>query len=183
MRPLSSVGGRLALALLLVVAGVLAIVYLIVVPSYRRSLENQELRSLSRALENVALPKFPAEFPLRLQYVNAMAPQGALEEPSKYKDTKGTVVIVGPDAPVGKKISGQRFGVQNFAVFDWRATIDTKIPHALTRLHAIRRDIRQLRHRRTGNFIDAILLQHIAQREHMLRPFDSWRLHLRSARL
>jgi signal transduction histidine kinase len=75
MRPLSSVGGRLALALLLVVAGVLAIVYLIVVPSYRRSLENQELRSLSRALENVALPKFPAEFPLRLQYVNAMAPQ------------------------------------------------------------------------------------------------------------
>jgi signal transduction histidine kinase len=75
MRPLSSVGGRLALALLVVVAGVLAIVYLIVVPSYRRSLENQELRSLSRSLENVALPKFPSEFPLRLQYVNAMAPQ------------------------------------------------------------------------------------------------------------
>ena len=33
--PLRSVGGRLALALLLVVAGVLAIVYLIVVPSYQ----------------------------------------------------------------------------------------------------------------------------------------------------
>jgi NAD(P)-dependent dehydrogenase (short-subunit alcohol dehydrogenase family) len=38
--------------------------------------------------------------------VIAMAPPGALEEPSKFKGTKGTVVIVGPDAPVGKKISG-----------------------------------------------------------------------------
>lgn len=38
--------------------------------------------------------------------VIAMAPAGALEEPAKFKGTKGTVVIVGPDAPVGKKISG-----------------------------------------------------------------------------
>jgi NAD(P)-dependent dehydrogenase (short-subunit alcohol dehydrogenase family) len=38
--------------------------------------------------------------------VVAMAPAGALEEPAKFKGTKGTVVIVGPDAPVGKKISG-----------------------------------------------------------------------------
>ncbi|WP_415283599.1 SDR family NAD(P)-dependent oxidoreductase [Candidatus Nitrososphaera sp. FF02] len=38
--------------------------------------------------------------------VIAMAPSGALEEPAKFKGTKGTVVIVGPDAPVGKKISG-----------------------------------------------------------------------------
>jgi NAD(P)-dependent dehydrogenase (short-subunit alcohol dehydrogenase family) len=38
--------------------------------------------------------------------VLAMAPAGALEEPAKFKGTKGTVVIVGPDAPVGKKISG-----------------------------------------------------------------------------
>jgi signal transduction histidine kinase len=41
------VAGRLALALLGVVAGVLAIVYLIVVPSYRRSLENAQLRTLA----------------------------------------------------------------------------------------------------------------------------------------
>jgi len=46
MRPFRSVGGRLALALTLVVAGVLAIVYLIVVPSYRTSLENNELNTL-----------------------------------------------------------------------------------------------------------------------------------------
>ena len=36
----------------------------------------------------------------------AMAPQGALDEPAKFKGTKGTIVIVGPDAPVGKKICG-----------------------------------------------------------------------------
>jgi NAD(P)-dependent dehydrogenase (short-subunit alcohol dehydrogenase family) len=36
----------------------------------------------------------------------AMAPSGALEEPAKFKGTKGTLVIVGPDAPTGKKISG-----------------------------------------------------------------------------
>jgi two-component system OmpR family sensor kinase len=74
MRPFRSVGGRLALALLIVVAGVLAIVYLIVVPSYRRSLENQELRGLTASLENVALPGFPAEFDLRLPWASALAP-------------------------------------------------------------------------------------------------------------
>lgn len=36
----------------------------------------------------------------------AMAPQGAIDEPAKFKGTRGTIVIVGPDAPVGKKISG-----------------------------------------------------------------------------
>jgi signal transduction histidine kinase len=75
MTPFRSVGGRLALALLLAVAGVLTIVYLIVVPSYRRSLENQELRSLSTALQKIALPKFQPEFDLRNQYVQEIAPQ------------------------------------------------------------------------------------------------------------
>jgi signal transduction histidine kinase len=75
MSPVSGVGGRLALALLVVVAGVLEIVYLIVVPSYQRSLENQELRSLSTALQHVALPNYPDEFDLRNQYVNEIAPQ------------------------------------------------------------------------------------------------------------
>ena len=40
VNPLRTVGGRLALALLLVVGGALAIVYLVVVPSYQRSLVN-----------------------------------------------------------------------------------------------------------------------------------------------
>ena len=49
MSSLRGVGGRLAVGLLVVVAGVLAIVYLIVVPSYQRSLENSELRGLESA--------------------------------------------------------------------------------------------------------------------------------------
>ena len=48
MSPFRSVAGRLALALLLVVAGVLTIVYLIVVPSYKTSLENNELKTIDR---------------------------------------------------------------------------------------------------------------------------------------
>ena len=48
VNPLRSVGGRLALALLVVVAGVLAIVYVIVVPSYRHSLQNTELEQPRR---------------------------------------------------------------------------------------------------------------------------------------
>ena len=72
--PFRSVGSRLALALLVIVAGVLAIVYVIVVPSFRHSLQNEELRSLSSSLQKVALPAFPAEFDLRAQYVNEMAP-------------------------------------------------------------------------------------------------------------
>lgn len=43
---------------------------------------------------------------LTREAVNAMAPEGAVQEPSKFKGSSGRVVIVGPDAPVGKKITG-----------------------------------------------------------------------------
>jgi signal transduction histidine kinase len=56
--PLRSVGGRLALSLLVIVAGVLAIVYVIVVPSYRHSLENTELRALATDLRR-EVPGYP----------------------------------------------------------------------------------------------------------------------------
>ena len=69
-----SVGSRLALALLVVVTGVLAIVYVVVVPSYQRSLQNQELDSLASSLQKVVLPRFPPEFPRRALFVNEMAP-------------------------------------------------------------------------------------------------------------
>jgi two-component system, OmpR family, sensor kinase len=69
-----SVGGRLAFALLTVVVGVLAIVYLIVVPSYQRSLESAELGGLQSSLENVALPHFPTEFDRRSLWVSELAP-------------------------------------------------------------------------------------------------------------
>jgi NAD(P)-dependent dehydrogenase (short-subunit alcohol dehydrogenase family) len=38
--------------------------------------------------------------------VNAMAPDGSIQEPAKFRDSTGAIVLVGPDAPVGKKISG-----------------------------------------------------------------------------
>ncbi len=37
--------------------------------------------------------------------INAMVP-GASEEPSLYKDSEGTIIIIGPDAPIGRKIEG-----------------------------------------------------------------------------
>ena len=62
--------GKLALALLLVVAGVLAIVYLIVVPSYRTSLENTELKGLQSSLVKSALPRFPPDSYLLQQFAD-----------------------------------------------------------------------------------------------------------------
>jgi signal transduction histidine kinase len=72
--PLRGVGGRLALALLVVVIGVLVIVYLIVVPSYRSSLVNNELTGLSTSLR-AAVPNFPAEPYLKQQFASAEGAQ------------------------------------------------------------------------------------------------------------
>jgi signal transduction histidine kinase len=74
MRRFRSFGSRLALALLAVVAGVLAIVYLIVVPSYRSSLGNTELGSLERQLRTVAIPSFPPQPYLRQVFAETEAP-------------------------------------------------------------------------------------------------------------
>jgi len=74
MNPLRSVGGRLALALLVVVAGALGIVYLIVVPSYRQSLENAELKSLSTTLRVQVVANLPIESYLYQQYAQDSAP-------------------------------------------------------------------------------------------------------------
>ncbi len=75
MSPLRSVAGRLALALLIVVAGVLAIVYLIVVPSYRNSLEHTELNSLETAMRGTAIPNFPSELYLQQRFASSVAPR------------------------------------------------------------------------------------------------------------
>jgi two-component system, OmpR family, sensor kinase len=68
------VGGRLALALLAVVAGVLAIVYLIVVPSYRSSLANNELNGLSVSLRSI-VPSFPPEPYLKQAFASNAEPK------------------------------------------------------------------------------------------------------------
>jgi signal transduction histidine kinase len=75
VRPLRSVGGRLALALLLVVAGVLAIVYLIVVPSYKTSLENNELNTLEQVLRSRAVPNYPLAPWMKQQFASTQAPR------------------------------------------------------------------------------------------------------------
>jgi signal transduction histidine kinase len=54
VNPLRSVGGRLALALLVVVGGALAIIYLIVVPFYQSSLVGTRLGDLRHTLQAIA---------------------------------------------------------------------------------------------------------------------------------
>jgi NAD(P)-dependent dehydrogenase (short-subunit alcohol dehydrogenase family) len=66
--------------------------------------------------------------------VNAMAPQGSVEDPAKYKDSKGVIVIVGPDAPVGKKISGvlrARADVFRGALRPYTATVNQELGDVL----------------------------------------------------
>ena len=74
MSPFRSVGGKLALGLVAVVAGVLAIVYIIVVPLYRGSLQNAELQTLSRQLSDgiVLYPRDPSS-PYVDQWATEMA--------------------------------------------------------------------------------------------------------------
>jgi NAD(P)-dependent dehydrogenase (short-subunit alcohol dehydrogenase family) len=66
--------------------------------------------------------------------VNAMAPEGSVEDPAKYKDSKGAIVIVGPDAPVGKKISGvlrARADVFRGALRPYTATVNQELGDVL----------------------------------------------------
>jgi signal transduction histidine kinase len=74
MSPLRSVGGRLTLALLVVVACVLGVVYLVVVPSYRSSLEKTELNALKRSIRP-AIRYFPPEYYKQEAYVERLAPE------------------------------------------------------------------------------------------------------------
>jgi NAD(P)-dependent dehydrogenase (short-subunit alcohol dehydrogenase family) len=66
--------------------------------------------------------------------VNAMAPEGSVQDPAKYKDSKGTIVIVGPDAPVGTKISGvlrARADVFRGALRPYTATVNQELADVL----------------------------------------------------
>lgn len=66
--------------------------------------------------------------------VNAMAPKGALEEPIKFKGSKGIVIIVGPDAPIGKKITGTvraRSEVFRGALRPYTATVNQELRDVL----------------------------------------------------
>lgn len=66
--------------------------------------------------------------------VNIMAPEGAADEPVKFRGSKGVVVIIGPDAPMGKKISGTvraRSEVFRGALRPYTATVNQELADVL----------------------------------------------------
>ena len=66
--------------------------------------------------------------------VNVMAPEGSIEEPTRYKDSNGAIVIVGPDAPIGKKVSGllrARADVFRGALRPYTATVNQELGDVL----------------------------------------------------
>ena len=66
--------------------------------------------------------------------VRIMAPSGALHEPSLFRGSQGKVIIIGPDAPVGKKISGvvrARSEVFRGALRPFNATVNQELRDVL----------------------------------------------------
>jgi NAD(P)-dependent dehydrogenase (short-subunit alcohol dehydrogenase family) len=96
---------------------------------------NVSLSSLSRKQWDTLVENF-IYIPglITKEAVNAMAPPGSVEEPAKYKESKGVIVIVGPDAPVGKKISGvlrARADVFRGALRPYTATVNQELGDVL----------------------------------------------------
>jgi NAD(P)-dependent dehydrogenase (short-subunit alcohol dehydrogenase family) len=66
--------------------------------------------------------------------VNMMAPEGAVDEPVKFRDSKGVAIIIGPDAPLGEKISGTvraRSEVFRGALRPYTATVNQELEDVL----------------------------------------------------
>jgi NAD(P)-dependent dehydrogenase (short-subunit alcohol dehydrogenase family) len=66
--------------------------------------------------------------------VNKMAAEDATEEPIKYKGSDGILVLVGPDAPTGKKVSGlirARSEVFRGALRPYTATVNQELRDVL----------------------------------------------------
>ena len=68
------------------------------------------------------------------EVVGIMAPSGALHEPSLFRVSEGKVIIIGPDAPVGKKISGvvrARSEIFRGALRPFNATVNQELRDVL----------------------------------------------------
>jgi NAD(P)-dependent dehydrogenase (short-subunit alcohol dehydrogenase family) len=97
---------------------------------------NVSLTSLSRIQWNSLVENFiniPAL--ITKEAVNTMADDGATEEPLKYKGSAGILVIVGPDAPIGKKLSGvvrARSEVFRGALRPYTATVNQELREVLS---------------------------------------------------
>ena len=66
--------------------------------------------------------------------VNIMAPTGAMESPENYKGSQGSIIIIGPDSPVGKKISGlvrARSEIFRGALRPYTATVNQELREVL----------------------------------------------------
>jgi NAD(P)-dependent dehydrogenase (short-subunit alcohol dehydrogenase family) len=93
------------------------------------------LSSLSRKQWNSLVENF-IDIPALItkEAVNKMAVDGAVEDPMKYKGSKGILVIVGPDAPTGKKLSGvirARSEVFRGALRPYTATVNQELREVL----------------------------------------------------
>jgi NAD(P)-dependent dehydrogenase (short-subunit alcohol dehydrogenase family) len=93
------------------------------------------LSSLSRKQWNSLVENF-IDIPALItkEAVNKMAADGAVEDPIKYKGSKGVLVIVGPDAPTGKKLSGvirARSEVFRGALRPYTATVNQELREVL----------------------------------------------------
>ena len=96
---------------------------------------NVPLSSLSRRQWDILVENF-IYIPglITKEGVNAMAPEGAIQDPVKFRDSTGTIVIVGPDAPIGKKISGllrARADVFRGALRPYTATVNQELSDVL----------------------------------------------------
>ncbi|MGE5862885.1 MAG: SDR family NAD(P)-dependent oxidoreductase [Nitrososphaerales archaeon] len=96
---------------------------------------NRNLSSLSRQEWDGLVNNFihiPAL--ITREAVRFMAPDGAIDQPAKFKDSTGIIVILGPDSPSGKKISGlsrARSEVFRGALRPYTATVNQELSDVL----------------------------------------------------
>lgn len=96
---------------------------------------NRNLSSLSRQEWDGLVNNF-IHIPglITREAVRFMAPDDALHQPAKFKDSKGIIVILGPDSPSGKKISGlsrARSEVFRGALRPYTATVNQELSDVL----------------------------------------------------
>ena len=97
---------------------------------------NSSLLSLSRVKWDSLVDNF-INIPhlITREAVRSMAPEGATEEPAKFKGSKGVIVIVGPDAPIDKKVTGivrARSEVFRGALRPYTATVNQELDDVLS---------------------------------------------------
>ena len=97
---------------------------------------NSSLLSLSRVKWDSLVDNF-INIPhlITREAVRSMAPEGATDEPAKFKGSKGVIIIVGPDAPVDKKVTGivrARSEVFRGALRPYTATVNQELDDVLS---------------------------------------------------